>query len=68
MKRGKMDEMNSTIIRYFFTYGQKNSYTPEGKKKCRKIKHTMRKLLQYITTFLNIKPEMTKWDGIISEW
>ncbi len=48
MKRGKMDEMNSTIIRYFFTYGQKNSYTPEGKKKCRKIKHTMRKLLQYI--------------------
>ena len=23
---------------------KKNSYTPEGKKRCRRIKHTMRKL------------------------
>jgi len=31
-------------------------------------KHTMRKLLQYIATFLNIKPEMTEWKGIRGEW
>jgi hypothetical protein len=43
------------------TTGQKNSYTPEGKKKCRNIKHTMRKLVQYRAQVTFSKPTFTKW-------